>query len=298
MRKFIELLVIFFLKKIDYMKVLIIQENGRHEKNRHFRECFCLQRAFKKLEHDCDVWGLGHDNYNQKIDFDSYDLILNLENYGNGWEPNLSNVKSKKLLWSIDSHVRGELPFLKEYYRGKYDLLLHSTKDFVNEKFKIWFPNAFDDTLIFPIQSEKKYDVGFCGSLLNRQKYITLLDGEFNFKYDNFVIGDKMVQAINSYKIHWNRNLSNDINYRNFETIGCGVPLVTNYNYQYDELGFIDGENVLFYKNDFEIINVIKNLLKNEDMMNNISKNSIELSKKHTYSERTKFILEMYSNLN
>jgi spore maturation protein CgeB len=280
------------------MKILIIQENGRHESNRKFRECFCLLRGFQKLGIETEVWGLGHENFKSSLDFNGYDLILNLENYGDGWEPDLSNVKSKKLLWSIDSHVKGEAAFLNEYNRGKYDLLLHSTKDFVNEKFKIWFPNAFDDTLIFPIESEKKYDVGFCGSLLNRKNYISLLYSEFNFKHDNFVIGDKMVQAINSYKIHWNRNLSNDINYRNFETIGCGVPLVTNYNYQYDELGFIDGETVIFYRNDFEMINSIKNLLKNEEMINTISKKSIELSKKHTYFERTKLLLKIFQNLN
>ncbi len=107
-----------------------------------------------------------------------------------------------------------------------------------------------------------------------------------------------MVDSINSYKIHWNRNLSNDINYRNFETIGCGVPLVTNYNYQYDELGFVDGENVIFYRSDIEMVNSIKNLLNNQEMINNISKNSIELSKKHTYFERCKLILEIYRNLN
>ncbi len=226
-----------------------------------------------------------------------YDLIINLENYGNGWEPNLSNVKSKKILWSIDSHVRGEEPFLNEYNRGKYDILLHSTKDYVNESFKIWFPNAFDDTLIYPKNTEKKYDVGFCGSLLNRQKFITLLNNEFNFKHDNFVIGDRMVQSINSYKIHWNRNLSNDINYRNFETIGCGVPLITNYNYQYDDLGFKHLENVIFYHNEIEMVELIKNSLSDQTLLDKISSNSLELSKKHTYLERCKQILNFYKNL-
>ena len=57
------------------MKVLIIQENGRHEKNRSFRECFCLQRGFEKLNHKADVWGLGHDSYSENPDYESYDLI-------------------------------------------------------------------------------------------------------------------------------------------------------------------------------------------------------------------------------
>ena len=37
-----------------------------------------------------------------------------------------------------------------------------------------------------------------------------------------------MVKAINSYKIHFNRNHSKDINYRTFETLGCQTVLVTN----------------------------------------------------------------------
>jgi hypothetical protein len=279
------------------MKILIIQENGRHDKNRNYRECFALQRGFFKKNINCDVWGLGHDNFNNHIDFNQYDLIINLENYGNGWEPNLSNVKSKKLLWSIDSHVRGESPFLNEYSRGKYDLLLHSTKDYVNEKFKVWFPNAFDDTLIYPINCEKKYDVGFCGSLLNRQDSLQTLSKNFNFKFDNFVIGDDMVKSINSYRIHWNRNLSNDINYRSFETIGCGVPLVTNYNYQYEELGFIDGVNVMMYRNNDEMLSKINELLSNTDLQKSIGELSLKLSKNHTYEKRCEQLINIYNKL-
>ena len=56
------------------IKILLIQENGRHNENRHFRECFCLQRGFEKLGHNVTVWGLGHDNFNQKIDFELGDF--------------------------------------------------------------------------------------------------------------------------------------------------------------------------------------------------------------------------------
>jgi len=279
------------------MKILIIQENGRHEKNREFRECFALKRGFDKLNVDSVVWGLGHENFKEPINFNEFDLILNLENYGNGWEPNIKDVKSKKFLWSIDAHCRGEQPFINEFNRNKYDLLLHSTKDYVNEKFKIWFPNAYDNDLIYKIETEKKYDVGFCGSLLNRQSYISKLKSKYNFYHDNFVIGKDMVIAINSYKIHWNRNLSNDINYRNFETIGCGVPLVTNYNYQYELLGFEHYKNVMLYKDESEMFELIDELLKNESLRKSIGEQGHLLSKKHTYSERCNQILELYSQI-
>jgi hypothetical protein len=278
------------------LKILLIQENGRHNENRHFRECFCLQRAFIKLNQECDVWGLGHNNINDNIDYESYDLIINLENYNEtGWVPNLSKVKTTKFLWSIDAHVKGEEGYIKEYNRGNYDILLHSTKDYVNKDYKIWFPNSFDDTLISPRNAAKKCDLGFCGNLLNRNNYIDLLSSNFSFIFDNFVIGDSMVNAINSYKIHWNCNLSNDINYRSFETIGCGIPLVTNYNYQYEELGFIDGVNVMMYKDNNEMILKIKQLLSNDKLRESIGKSGLELSKKHTYEKRCETLINLYT---
>jgi hypothetical protein len=280
------------------MKILLIQENGRHNENRHFRECFCLKRGFEKLGHNVTVWGLGHDNYNDIIDFDSFNLIINLENYDySGWVPSLSNINTIKFLWCIDAHVEGETSYNTKFNKDNYNLLLHSTKDYVNDKHKVWFPNAFDDTLISHRSVIKKCDVGFCGSLLNRSNYLNLLSSNFNFIYDNFVIGDSMVNTINSYKIHWNCNLSNDINYRSFETIGCGTPLVTNYNYQYEELGFIDGVNVMMYKDNNEMILKINQLLSDDNLRESIGKSGLELSKQHTYEKRCETLINLYNNI-
>lgn len=279
------------------MKILLIQENGRHEANRNFRECFCLQRGFNRLGIESTIWGLGHSNFAQPIEFENFDLIINLENYGTGWEPNLSNINTKKMLWSIDAHAKGETPFLNEFYRGDYNILLHSTKDFVNENFKIWFPNAFDDELIYKRDIEKRCDVGFCGSMLNRSMIIQKLKDKYDFIHDNFVIGDDMVKSINSYKVHWNRNLSNDINYRSFETIGCGIPLITNYNYQYELLGFEHLKNVIMYKTENEMFEYLDLILSNDDLRNSIAENGHLLSKNHTYFERCKKVLEIYNEI-
>ena len=147
------------------------------------------------------------------------------------------------------------------------------------------------------MQVDKKCDVGFCGSLLNRNNYLNLLSNNFNFIYDNFVIGDSMVNTINSYKIHWNKNIANDINYRNFETLGCGIPLVTNYNHQYDELGFINMENVVFYNNDEEMYSSLQLLLDDEELRLRIANNGFELSKQHTYEKRCEFLINLYNKL-
>lgn len=278
------------------MNILIIQENGRHDKNRNFRECFSLKRAFEYYGHDCLVWGLGHEKFSQIPDFEKFDIILNLENYDViNWVPDLKNTtKPLKLLWSIDSHCRGSEIFEKTFHEGRYNYLLHSTKDFVKEKHHVWFPNAFDNLLIKPLNIDKKIKFGFCGSISNRAEILKFLCDNFNLHLDIFIIGEDMVKAINSYYCHFNLNHSNDINYRSFETIGCGTMLLTNFNQQYEELGFENEKNCLIYKNINELIDYAKNL----DFFNktNISQNGQLLSLKHSYIERVKLIISIYEN--
>ena len=274
------------------MNFLLIQENGRHAANRKFRECFSLQRSLKALKQNCDVWGLGHHNYEQQPDFNNYDVIVNLENYDEkGWVPDLSEVSCKKYLWSIDAHVRGLAPYKKEFRRGNYTKILQSTLQLVDED-SVWFPNAYDDTLIKPLDVDKVYDVGFCGNVNNRGVFLSELSTNFNLKKDIFVIGDEMVRAINSYKVHFNCNIGIDVNYRSFETIGCKTALVTNYNQAYEKLGFVHGTNCMMYSTVSELRNCVNALLEDNTLLQKVACGGYELAKEHTYLKRAQQFLE------
>ena len=275
------------------MKFLVIQENGHHEGNRHFRECFCIQRSLCVLGHQADVWGQGHSNFKDPIDFNSYDTIINIENYNTGWVPDISDIKCKKLLWVIDAHCAGEAGYLQEFERGDYDLMLHATRSFCDEDFKKWVPNAFDETLLKPLDIKKVHDIGFCGNYVNRKPMLDHLTKAIGLHTDIFVIGEKMVEAINSYKIHFNCNIANDINYRSFETIGCATVLMTNYNEQYIDLGFKDLQNCILYKDLDEAVEKFNYIINNEDQLISIAQAGYELSKKHTYTERLKKVLDL-----
>ena len=64
------------------MKILIIQEAGRNEPNKEFREAKNFHRGFQKLGIDSVVWGLNHENFNipyNEISKDC-DVIFLLEN--------------------------------------------------------------------------------------------------------------------------------------------------------------------------------------------------------------------------
>ena len=275
------------------MKLLFIQENGRHDKNRNFRECFSLQRATIHNGHEADVWGLNHSGWENEPDWESYDLIINLENYDStGWVPNLSKVQTKKFIWSIDAHVRGIDPYLKTANEGNYDLILQSTPEYVDQN-SIWFPNCYDDDLIKPLNIEKKYNVGFCANIANRRDAIIHMITKHQMKFEEMVIGDDMVTAINSYKIHWNLNISNDINYRNFETMGCRTLLLTSHNKHYGKLGFIDKINYVEWSDINEIDDILLELLSDENKIRKISEAGYELAKNnHTYKHRVETILE------
>ena len=278
------------------MNILIIQENGRHEANRDFRECHALSRSFKSLGHDPVVWGLGHAGFPDCPDFNRFDLILNLENYDqSGWLPDLSRFTHPiKMIWAVDEHARGE-----EYYRHLFERdgcrwFLHSTLDYVRDpRFDVWLPNAVDPEQVKPIKVPLRADVGFCGNTLNRREWLDLLKTSFKFQEDSMVIGEQMVRSINSYRVAFNRNISHDINARSFEVPACGVPLVTNFNPVYLDLGFKHRANCIFYQNKEELIREVKWLLENEAERLEIAQRGLELSKRHTYTERAREILSL-----
>jgi spore maturation protein CgeB len=102
-----------------------------------------------------------------------------------------------------------------------------------------------------------------------------------------------MVNSINSYKIHLNCNISNDINYRTFETTGCGTMLLTNYTPGLERL-FDIGKEIVIYNNLDDLDSKVKYYLENEEEREIIAKAGYERSKKdHTYFERSKRLIEI-----
>lgn len=282
------------------MRFLILQENGRHAISKHLRECNSLQRSLIYLGEYCDVWGPGHETFTKTIDFNSYDVIINLENYDFGWVPDLSTItKPVKLLWAIDSHYKCKSYYTNIFYAGKYTKTLEATKYFLDGN-SVWFPNCYDSDFISPLEDvEKTFFIGFCGNVMGRGSLFNALSQFFpDFRLDIDVRGINMIKAINSYCIHFNKNISNDINYRSFETLGCGTLLLTNYNEQYEDLGFKEGENFYSYKDINEAIEKIRFLKNNPDIVNEVAKRGhIFGVENHSFKKRAQDLLEIIKKL-
>lgn len=281
------------------MKILVIQENGRHDENRDFRECYNIQRGLISLGHECVVWGLGHDNFNEYINniINNSDAILILENYDQiGWVPNLSHINKLKLFWSIDSHM-----ILEQHKRNvsKYgvNIVLNAIESdqihFKNVK-TYYFPNAYPSELIYPIpEIPKEHFIGFCGSLLNRTNYLHKLESKFDLRTDIWKLGRSMVEAINTYKIHFNKTLKNDINYRVFETMGTKTMLITNDTENISKF-FTDMEDIVIYKNDDELYEKLEFLKNNESEIFRIAENGYNnVLNNHTYKNRANQLIEI-----
>lgn len=276
------------------MKGLIIQESSSTPECFDFRESLCIQRAFNYHGFDVDVWGMGFDNFFARPNFDDYDFILNCENYDSGWVPDLSLYKRPfKMLWSIDAHCRGVDIFEKEFERGGYDVLLQSTKNFVTKDHHYWWANSFCDEKINKINTKKEYWLSFVGNYVNRKPIIDSLESKHGLNKFISVRGDEMVKKINQSHIHFNMNISMDLNYRHFETIGCGTCLITSWSQMAEDLGFVDGENVIFFKSTKELDEKLKFYKENKIDVKRIADNGYSLSKKHSYKCRVADLIKI-----
>jgi hypothetical protein len=283
------------------MKIAIIQEAGRHEKNRNYRESLNLHRSFSKIEGiESKVWGLNYKEYNTSFsEIEKWtDVIFIIENYTSGWLPinEIRDSKKLKIFWSIDSHcVLNQHQQLCKILN--IDILLNSTDGYIPMfdglvKKSYWFPNSYPDDLMYPLDIEKTIDVGFCGNILNRGHVIDSLN-KYGIKKDIFVIGNDMVNSINSYKIHLNYNISNDINYRTFETTGCKTLLMTNYTPGLEKL-FNIGNEIVVYDGLEDLDNKVKYYLDNDDERDRISEAGYQRSKKdHTYDVRANQLMDI-----
>ena len=287
------------------MKIVIIQEAGRHEKNKNFRESLNLHRALSKISGvESKVWGLNYTDFSTPFfEIEKWaDVIFIIENYTSEWLPikEISESKKLKIFWSIDSHcVLQQHQHLCKLL--KIDILLNSTEDYIPSfnglvKKSYWFPNAYPDDLMFPKDIAKTVDLGFCGNVLNRGGLINFLE-KYKIQKDIFIIGDDMVNSINSYKIHFNCNISNDINYRTFETTGCRTLLVTNYTPGLEKLFDLDSE-IVTYRNIQELDEKIDYYLKNETERIKVETAGYQKSvNNHTYFHRSQTLHKLINEL-
>jgi len=257
------------------------------------------------------VWGRGHETFARplaEVTRDA-DAVLLLENYDAGWVPDLSRLRALRIFWSIDSHVT-LAAHVRTCRRQKIHLLLNATEGYLPHfraagRTCAWFPNAYPADLVRPLPDvPKRHDVGFCGNVLDRGPWLEALRAEFGLHVLSFetpaghnhdAIGPGMVRAVNSFRIHWNRNLADDINFRTFETLGCGTLLLTNHTPGLERL-FDCERHLALYRDGAECKAQIRALLAEPARRERVAAaGHAHARAHHTYDVRARQLLELMS---
>jgi hypothetical protein len=287
------------------VRCLIVQSDGSHKgqdgwtPNWYLRECYALQHALAQNGIQADVWGLRHDNFGRPPDFEAYDMLWCAENSELDWLPRLSRIRRPlKLQWIVDLHYSGA-HFYRRVSKG-CDVILHSTRRLIADyqrrlpgKPHLWFPNAVDDRYFDAERQrcEKTRDLVFVGSP-HRARDALLAELERRVGLSRlFATGADMLAAVAGARIHFNCNISVDINFRTFETIGLGTCLMTNADPDLEALGFADGVNCLTYASADEAVAKLRAALA-DGSWERIGREGYRLSKRHTYTRRVREMLE------
>jgi len=183
--------------------------------------------------------------------------------------------------------------------QGKYDAILKGSRDLFNGIPSFWFKPWIDTEHIKKNNIPKNHLIGFCGNRNpQRNDFIDRLTEKYNMKQDIFVIGEDMVDAINSYHIHFNKNLGDPhgLSYRVIETLACDTLLLTNNSYMNEELGLINKKNCLIYDSFGDIIELIE-WVQNENMIEDISKEGYKIHKNFSCENRAKELIYILENI-
>lgn len=294
------------------MKWLILQSDGEHkgqdgwEPNWMMRECYAIQHALRVFGDHADIWGLRHDNYRTPPDIHSYDGIFTCENYEFAWLPHVNGCyRALRLFWIIDAHWQ-PLNAYADAIKG-YDIVLHSTRGFIKpyqqlypDPRHIYFPNGVDDRYfdrpLYPYTPPQTDLIFIGGKAAPRAAAIDYMVKECALRYAYGVTGVAYVRAVLNAKIQFNKGLNGDINYRNWETIGLGTCLLTEFDPEMELLGFKHDLNCLFYHTPEEAAQLAKTYLAN-GQWRRIAEAGYRLSRHHTYVKRVATLIHnLFSN--
>jgi spore maturation protein CgeB len=152
---------------------------------------------------------------------------------------------------------------------------------------------AADPELHKPKNLEKKFDVGFVGNRYyhERNKMIEAVESTFHTAVYSGLPGYEIADRLSECKVLLNHTRPEiDVNLRFFEemALGCQVMLRTPSLSEFA----VEGVHYMGYSSEEECVEVIKKLLKDDDLRQKITHNArSHFLANHTYAHRAKAII-------
>ena len=179
----------------------------------------------------------------------------------------LEKVHVPKAVWLIDTHVQSRHPAYARYFDYVFVAINRLMPIFDRPTFHLPLGCPMNSDQFNPLCSEKKWDVAFVGQfhpMGQRRSTLQRLAHDLNLKQLSYnfttAYGPDYERIYRQSKLGFNKSIAEECNFRVFEVIGMGVPLVTDWN---DECGHITGlRERIFPYNDFpDILLQIEHIL-------------------------------------
>jgi spore maturation protein CgeB/tetratricopeptide (TPR) repeat protein len=205
-----------------------------------------------------------------------------------------------KVCYLIDTHINYEKHV---EIAANFDFIFLAQKAYVKRmteagiKNVFWLPLACDPDIHGKMDQEKKWDVGFVGTIpetQNRRKsLLERIDSKFDLSCERKFM-DEMAEHYSRSKIVFNNAINNDLNMRVFEALCSGSLLLTDSasGSGLEEM-FEDRKHLIVYE-DENIENLIEHYLDNDKERELIAEEGRqEVLKNHTYAHRAEDLMNV-----
>jgi spore maturation protein CgeB/Tfp pilus assembly protein PilF/cyclopropane fatty-acyl-phospholipid synthase-like methyltransferase len=208
-----------------------------------------------------------------------------------------------KVCYLIDTHINYEKHV---GIANNFDFIFLAQKAYVEKMKKaglknvFWLPLACDPDIHGKIEQEKKWDVGFVGTIPkahNRRKtLLKRIGSRFNLNCERKFMTE-MAEHYSASKIVYNNAINNDLNMRVFEALCSGSLLLTDSasGSGLKEM-FENGKHLIIYE-DENIENLLAHYLENDMDRELIAEQGrCEVLKYHTYAHRAEDLINVLNS--
>lgn len=219
------------------------------------------------------------------------DLYLWVETGISGFPEDLDTLSIPKVCYLIDTHLN--LSKHQETARH-FDFVFLAQREYVERVRSAgnpnvyWLPLACDPEIHGKKETEKKYDVGFVGSVtpshVRRKLLLDRIGKHFNLYVDRKFM-DEMAMVFSQSKIVFNQAIKNDLNMRVFEALCSGSLLITDNAEGLTDF-FQNRKHLAIYE-DESLVGIIRYYLNHPEEMARIAEQGRqEVLANHTYEHR------------
>ncbi len=295
------------LKKIGNLSTYFTNERGIDVSNRKI--------ARKKIDEDFLNW------IDDLHKISKIDIVITYFSGAEISSKTIEKIKIKKIpifTFHLDDRLHFFGHLVGNIWSGPYSVckaydlnLTNSTNSlrqyFFHKSLALFWPEAANPDYFKPQNSKKEIDVLFIGANYGKRKKLISFLKENNINVQAYgynwpngsVTSNEMIQLISKSKITIGFGFVGFSNYqclkgRDFEFPSCGTVYLTSHNKEL-EYCYKIGTEIMTYKNNYDCLKKIKEILNNDDLLSEISKSSREsVLKNHTWEKRFKKII--YNN--